>query len=577
MRIAVLVKQVPVPEDLRLVDGRLQRKGVAAEVNAYCRRANAKALDLAGPTGEVVVFTMGPPSAEDALREMIACGARRGVHLVDPRFAGSDTLATARVLAAGIRHEGHFDVVLCGLNSVDADTGQVGPEVARLLDLPFAPGVRELALSRRGFRARLETDDGHVDVEGPLPCVFSCAERLIAPSKAGPDERAAVSNATLRRLTAADLGLDPAFIGTPGSPTRVGPVRVEERARRRIICSSTKEAVEHLRVLGAFDRDIRRPRRLVPERHNSDGPAVWCFVEPNSAPAIPALLGGAAELAAQQAGSVTVVTPAPAPSGLGPLGADNLLVLPNAKEPEQWAEALGDAAAARLPWALLVESTRVGRSVASTVAARNGWGLIGDAIGFDICNGRLCAWKPAFGGALVALIESSSPVQMVTVRPGTFLACDRRHAADPVPEVLRQPGPARIRTLAREVTDTDRWALFAATTVVGVGSGVDPDNYPLVEKLCRALGAELAATRKVTDNNWLPRSRQVGLTGHSISPHLYVALGISGKYNHVIGVRHATLVLAINRDPDAPIFDHADVSIVGDWQPVAEELTALLS
>ncbi|MDE0655579.1 MAG: hypothetical protein OXH58_03315, partial [Acidimicrobiaceae bacterium] len=100
MKIAVLVKQIPAPVEFRMHEGRLVRDGVPLEVNAYCRRANAKAVELAGADGEVVVFTMGPPAAADALREMIACGAHRGVHLSDPAFAGSDTLATAVALAA---------------------------------------------------------------------------------------------------------------------------------------------------------------------------------------------------------------------------------------------------------------------------------------------------------------------------------------------------------------------------------------------------------------------------------------------------------------------------------------------
>ena len=98
----------PSPEQFMFDDGHIVRDGVDLEVNAYCRRANAKAVELACPGGEVVVFTMGPPDADDALREMIACGATRGVHLCDPAFAGSDTLATARALAAAIRHVGPF-------------------------------------------------------------------------------------------------------------------------------------------------------------------------------------------------------------------------------------------------------------------------------------------------------------------------------------------------------------------------------------------------------------------------------------------------------------------------------------
>jgi electron transfer flavoprotein alpha subunit len=575
-RIAVLVKQVPVPEDMQFENGRLVRDNVSLEVSAYCRRANAKALELAGANGEVVVFTMGPSSADDALREMIACGATCGIHLFDPAFAGSDTLATARVLAAAIRAEGSFDLVLCGLNSVDADTGQVGPEVAELLGLPFAAAVRELELISDRFHACLETDDGYRHIEGPLPVVLSCAERLIGPSEAEPDVRLTVETTRIRQVGAADLGLDESVVGSLGSPTSVGPTRVEIPRRRREIVSSVSEVVERLRSLGAFDVTQRESSTEMVTPGVAGARQIWCFLEPARARSGASLLGEAARIAALVDGSVTVVTPDPPPPGLGVLGADHVLAIPAASEPEQWAEALSSVASARQPWALLVEATHLGRAVASSVAARNGWGLTGDAIGFEITDDRLSAWKPAFGGTLIALIHSSSSVQMATVRPGAFATLQPRLASDPQIELLPRPSAARLTTLSTEQVDADAVGIFAAERVVGVGVGVSPDDYHVVERLCSTLGAELVATRKVTDVGSLPRARQVGLTGHSISPHLYVALGLSGKYNHTIGVRHAQIVLAVNSDPNAAVFDHADVGLVADWKDTAEELVKIL-
>ena len=105
-------------------------------------------------------------------------------------------------------------------------------------------------------------------------------------------------------------------------------------------------------------------------------------------------------------------------------------------------------------------------------------------------------------------------------------------------------------------------------SVIGVGTGVKPEEYGQLSPLAAVLGAELAATRKVTDRGWAPRSRQVGITGRSIAPRLYVALGLSGKFNHMVGVRAAGTILAVNEDPEAPVFAHCDVGIVGDWHEV---------
>ena len=124
--------------------------------------------------------------------------------------------------------------------------------------------------------------------------------------------------------------------------------------------------------------------------------------------------------------------------------------------------------------------------------------------------------------------------------------------------------------------DDDVEILARADVVIGLGAGVQPGEYEELATLAALLGAELAATRKVTDNGWAPRSRQVGITGRSISPRLYVALGLSGKFNHMVGVRAAETVVAINHDPDAPVFAQCDVGIVGDWHVVVPALASAL-
>lgn len=710
VRIAVLVKQIPAPVEFRMQDGRLVRDGVPLEVNAYCRRANAKAVELAGAEGEVVAFTMGPPAAADALREMIACGASRGVHLCDAAFAGSDTLATAVALASAIRREGPFDLVLAGLNSLDSDTGQVPVETAELLGLPFAAGVRHLEIADGAFTARLETDDGYITVTGELPAALSAAERLCSPSKAPPEARAAVDEARILRLSADDLDVPAERLGAAGSPTSVGRVRVLTATRKALRASSVAQAVDLLQELGAFsDSAAEEAAGVVDEATDGDtrdtggargwlgsfvgvrrrwggavggfagvsgrlgsfvgvrrcrggavgvvdvaaggdvrgiggvrgwlglssgvrrrrggavggfgevrdgvragarsvaapggstatmlqadavtAPAavpagdeqrsVWCFFTEADMGA--ELLGEATELAACISGSVTAVTTiADAACGrdFASAGADRILVIDSAAEPSEQADALATAAAERLPWALLVEGTRSGRVVASIVAARCGWGLTGDAVGLEVGpdGRRLVAWKPAFGGRLQVPITSRSPVQMATVRPGVLARRPpRRHAPQPQVEMLPDPARSSLCTVDREQDDDDVGELRRARSVVAVGVGVTPDGYPVIDELRAALGgAALGATRRVTDQGWVPRGRQIGVTGHAVAPRLLVAVGCSGRFNHTVGIRNAGTLLAINSDPEAEIFDQVDIGLVGEWQSVVPELTAEL-
>jgi electron transfer flavoprotein alpha subunit len=589
MRIAVLVKQVPKFEEMALGDdGRLQREGIELELNPYCRRAVSQAVDLAAARrgSRVTVITLGPPAAEDSLREAIAWGLDRdididGLLVTDPALAGSDTLATARALAATLEREGPFDLVLTGRNSVDADTGQVAPELAELCDLVFLCGVRQLAVDGSVVSARCEHDDGWFEAEVHLPAVLSCAERLIDPAKVDPPGRAAVPAERIRRLTAADLGPGP--WGHAASPTSVGPVKVMgvRRAALRVTgtnaAEQAREAVRLLYERGAFEAAPDHEAGAGDDRvapHRPRAPLVFVLAEPDRAHDTRELLGAAAALT----GNVVAITgDSPDVGALQSWGADAVVHLEGENVEEDIATAVTALARESSPWAILTESTAWGREVASRVAAALGAGLTGDAVELERDADRLVAWKPAFGGQLVAAIHCSSAVQMATVRAGVLpTLAPRPSTGAPIDALIRPLLPrGRVGVLAR-TRDDDLDVLAEAHTVIAVGKGVPPDAYGDLEPLRTLLGAELGATRKVTDQGWLPRARQIGITGRSIAPRLVISIGASGKFNHVVGMRAAGTVLAINNDADAPVFNVADIGIVGDWREVAPLLVEQL-
>jgi electron transfer flavoprotein alpha subunit len=289
------------------------------------------------------------------------------------------------------------------------------------------------------------------------------------------------------------------------------------------------------------------------------------------------LLGVAARLAREIAGHVVAITlERPALRPLGPWGADRIVHLVGDNVEEDVAAAVATWTDTTAPWAIVTGSTAWGREVASRIAARLGAGLTGDAVDLEVATDRLVAWKPAFGGQLVAAIEASSPIQMATVRPGMLPAPSSRAGGEPAVTEIALVPRGRVRVLAR-TRDDDLDVLADARAVIGVGRGVPPDEYDALVPLRSLLGAELGATRKVTDEGWLPRSRQVGITGRSIAPRLFVSIGASGKFNHTVGLRAAGTVLAINQDATAPIFQAADVGIVGDWRAVLPLLVAELT
>jgi electron transfer flavoprotein alpha subunit len=564
-------------------DGRLQRDGLELELNPYCRRAVSKGVELARARGATcTVFTLGPPSAEDVLREAVAWGADDAVLISDPAFAGSDTLATARALAAALRREGPFNLVLAGRNSVDADTGQVGPEVAELLDFTFLGGVLELEVefddaAGAMVRARCEYDDGWLTAQAALPALVSCAERLCEPAKVDPIRRAAVPPGRIRILKSADLGKGEGPWGQAGSPTRVGDVRVLEVDRaRKVLSGPVHEQVRHAVALlvdrGGLvcdaDADATPVLEQVAHSDNNRGPAIVVVLEAERTREARELLGTAARLSADIGGRVVALCAA----GLAAMaavvsswGADEIVTMVGSSVAEDVARTVAAWCTAQRPWALLAGGTMWGREVGSRVAARLGAGLTGDAVDLSVQGGRLVAWKPAFGGRLVAAIHSESPVQLATVRPGILaLYAPRPGTAVPTTTLSVEPR-GRVEYL-EGARDDELDDLARAAVVIGIGMGVAPDEYDDLQPLRARLAAELAATRKVTDKGWMPRARQVGITGRSISPRLYVAIGISGKFNHMVGVRGAGVIVAINPDRDAAVFESSDIGIVADWR-----------
>lgn len=590
LKTVVLVKQVPDVAEMRFdAETRtLRREGVRLEVSAFDIRALVRAVELRGELGgEVVAMTMGPPQARDALVHCLALGADRAVHLVDPAFAGSDTLATARALALALRRE-RFDLVLCGRSSVDAETGQVGPEVAELLDVVQVTCARTIVIDPklRRLRAERETDAGFETVECRLPALVSVAEDVAEerfPKRADKDAAAAKPIVEVR---AADLG-DASEFGFAGSPTRVEAIRTLDERREGAILSgdlatAVAELARRLGERGAFAEGGVDAGPAPARAERRSGGAIWVVVEVLARAIRPVtfeLLGKAGELADAAGGEVAAVLLGHGVRArvaeLGTRGADRVLLADDATledvSTDAYAFVLARAIEERRPAAVLLPSTVFGRDVAPRVAARLGLGLTGDAIDLELdAAGRLVQWKPAFGGNVVAPILSRTSPAMVTVRPGMLAPRGPRPGAAVAVEELAVVGLPPIRTVVvdrRSAPGSDRAAaLDDAAVAVGVGRGVGgPQNLPAIERFADALGAAIAATREVTDAGWLARQLQVGLTGRAISPRIYFAVGIRGAFEHMVGVRRAGTIVAINKNAKAPIFAAADFGLVADW------------
>lgn len=599
LRIAVCIKQVPLIED---VNFDFERKTIRRDgpnvISAFDLRAIAMAVELKARHGaDTTALTMAPPQGRDALAEALAMGLDRAIHLEDRGFAGADTLATARALAAWLERES-FDLILLGKYSLDADTGQVGPELAEILDVAQLTGVRKLDLAGRTLRAERESDEGFDEVEAELPALITCAERLIQPIKLTPEMRAAAADKPIATVRLADLGDDARRFGRTGSPTSVEAVRVIEPTRRSGVrldgrgdpAAAAEEAVALLNRLGVLSMPpLPRVAVKAGGRRSRPGKDVWIAAETDSLghPTVVTLelATRAGQLAERLGGAVGALLfgaeSARHVATLAGYGVDQafMLDLPEdvAYAPDTAAAAVAAMVSERQPWGLFVPSSERGRDWAPRLAARLGLGLTGDAIGLDLdSHDRLVALKPAFGGNMIADIYSSTFPQMATVRAG-MLELGEPAAARMAEVVTVRPAvlAPKIRLVSRHVLiDREIAPLERAEIVIGVGMGTGgPEGVAEARALALSLGGAMCATRKVCDKGWLPRQLQVGLTGKAVNARLYLALGIRGAENHTVGLKRAGTTIAVNNDPEAPIFRFADIGIIGDSRAVVPALT----
>jgi len=233
LRIAVLVKQVPETTNVRIdpETNTLCREGVAAMMNpfdAYALEEAVRTKEKVGE-GEVVVVSMGPPQAEEMLREAISLGADRGVLVCDRACAGSDTWATSLALSAALKKIG-FDLIFCGKQAIDGDTAQVGPGVATHLDLPQATYVRKIEeISPERARVQRLLEEGHEVVEVPLPALLTVVKEINEPRLPSLRGKMKAKKAKIETLCQEDIGVPPEELGLKGSPTRVHKVFAPEK------------------------------------------------------------------------------------------------------------------------------------------------------------------------------------------------------------------------------------------------------------------------------------------------------------------------------------------------------------
>ena len=250
MNLVVCIKQVPETTEVR-VDPQtkaLIREGVKSVINPFDENALEAALQLReAHGGKVTAITMGPPQAEDALRQALAMGADEAILLTDPASRGSDTLATSYTLARMVRKLGGFDLILCGKQAVDGDTGQVGPGLAERLGIPQVTFAIELQVSDGKLRARRVLDDFFEIVEIELPALVTVVKQINEPRHPSMRNVLRAKRAQIAKWSLSDLEADPAQTGFDGSPTQVVEVwPPQPRSGGKLLQGSVEEVAREI-------------------------------------------------------------------------------------------------------------------------------------------------------------------------------------------------------------------------------------------------------------------------------------------------------------------------------------------
>lgn len=451
------------------------RQSVSGEINPFDACAYEAALQI--ENADVTLLSMGPQKAFEFLKDLTRLGAEKGILLCDKAFAGADTLATSYTLSLAI-NKIKPDLVICGRQTVDGDTGQVGPELSVFTGYNLITNV--MSLKAENDAIQVKNRKGQI-ITSPYPALITVERinNLRLPSIRSKIKEVEIWNAE-------HLNADVSRCGLEGSPTRV--MKSFENSQDRRKCKFIKPQ----ELNGVIKEALNKKRISVAEN-----------------------------VCQNKLKKVLVI--GESPLEMAKTVSDDIEIIPI-----DTAENLAKLITKKKPNAVLWASDALSKQTSARVAAMLKLGLCADCTSLETDSVDLFMYRPAFSGNIIAKIKSTTKPAMATVR-------------------TKEKDNSRI--------------------VVGAGYGAK-NNLGKLTKFAESLNADIVASRLMVDHDYYPYSAQVGLTGKTISPDVYIAVGIQGAVHHIAGVRSSGTIIAINKDKDAPIFDYADYGIVADFEEI---------
>ena len=628
LTIISLIKQVPLPSEMRMgEDGLMDRTKAKSIINIDCQFGLEAGLQLRkqNPDARLIVCSMGPKSFETSLRTAISMGYDEAYLLSDRKLGGSDTYATGLAISTMLKHLGFTKdskdpfIILAGRQTSDGDTAHVPSQVAENIGIPQATFVESVKSDGTGrVLVKRIIEGGYQMLKLPIPCVVSLTPTGISPRK--PSLSGAIKARSLKITTFGidDIGLGTEKIGINGSPTIVvkvvnivserPPIKMSEgHNETELVDSLIANLKKGGNVLEKKEKTVKKEIELqdFPDKDFRDGARgiiTWAEITNGkiSRPSLE-LLTPARKLATQLGNNTRVMTLVIGKNvklfaqTLIEYGSDEVILVENDKLEEYlvlpFSSIFGQVIKERKPEIALFAATTSGRELAPRIGMKTDSGVTADCTGLEIgeyidkkekviYKPILESRRPTYGESKLATILGFVCPQISTARAGTFEVPKRIEGRQGI--VSGFDPVLKDKDFVVEIVKTVRGDgglqnLFEADIIISGGRGTTSDNLTLIKALAEALknqgiNAEWASSRPVVDEGVAEYARQIGQTGKTIRPKIYIAVGVSGAIQHIAGMKESEKIIAIDHNPKAHIFHFADFGIVGEYTDIVPEL-----
>jgi len=634
MTIISLMKQVPLPSEMRMGDdGLMDRTKAKSIINIDCQYGLEAGLQIKNeyPDAKLIVCSMGPPSFTESLEKALAMGYDEAHLLSDRKLGGSDTYATGLAISHLLKHLGFGKgegldsdfIIVAGRQTSDGDTAHVPSQVAEFMGIPQGTFIETADFVDGKVEAKRIIEGGYQMMRLPLPCAMSFTPTGIDPRRATLSGAIRARKAEIKMYSIEDVNLGTELIGlgTPGengSPTIVSKVATikSERAPAKVaeghnevelvdsFIAHMKEGKNQLEVKVKKEKAAKKKARdrEVDFRNGASGILTWAEVVKGeiSRPSLE-LLTPARSLAdsLDEGTTVTTLLIGKNIEGLAKEliahGSDEVIMVDDERLEEYrilpFSEIFSQVIEERNPEIALFAATTAGRELAPRIGVKRGSGVTADCtqliIGEHLHRDKetkeriayapiLESRRPTYGESKLATIIGFVCPQISTARAGTFAVPTRDDSREGkitsfTPKLDEKEFVSEI--IKTVIGEGGMQGLFEADIIVSGGRGTASDGMQLVKDLAQALkdqgiNAEWASSRVMVDEGVAEYARQVGQTGKTVRPKVYVAVGISGAVQHIAGMKESDTIVAINNNAKETIFSNADFAIVGDYADV---------